>query len=169
MRPGWDETFMASAFLSSFRSHDEESKVGAIIVNSEKKEIARGYNGFCSEISDNDLDRTRPGKYKYMVHAETNAVSNLTLKPEKAKIYVTRMPCLNCAKLLWQNNIRDWYVPKSCINVEELAKIKNYSDEENELLQILLMNGLKITYIDFGIDDLMDLVKNNKKFFSYLN
>ena len=169
MKLSWDESFMASAFLSSFRSHDKESKVGAVIVNSEKKEIARGYNGFCSGISDIDLDRTRPGKYKHMVHAETNAVSNLTLKPEKAKIYVTRMPCLNCAKLLWQNNIREWYVPKDCIDIKELAKVKNYNDEENQLLQILLRNGLKIIYVDFGIEDLMDLVEDNKQFFSYLN
>ena len=37
MRPNWDEYFMASAFLASFRSHDEQSKVGAVLVNSENK------------------------------------------------------------------------------------------------------------------------------------
>ena len=79
------------------------------------------------------------------------------------------MPCLNCAKLLWQNNIREWYVPKDCIDIKELAKVKNYNDEENQLLEILLRNGLKIIYVDFGIEDLTDLVTDNKKFFSYLN
>ena len=171
MRPDWDQYFMASAFLTSFRSHDAESKVGAILVNSEKKEISRGFNGFPSGISENGLDSTRPGKYKFMVHAEANAVSNMVIKPEKAKLYVTRMPCLICSKLLWQNNIREWYVPKSCINLNnsfEKQTIKNYSEDEEKLLSLLLANGLKIQYIDFGIKDLISLVQNNEEYFSYL-
>jgi deoxycytidylate deaminase len=146
---------MASAFLTSFRSHDAESKVGAILVNSEKKEIARGFNGFPSGISENGLDTTRPAKYKFIVHAEANAVSNMVIKPEKAKLY----------------NIREWYVPKSCINLNnsfEKQTIKNYSEDEEKLLSLLLTNGLKIQYIDFGIKDLISLVQNNEEYFSYL-
>ena len=100
MRPNWNEYFMASAFLASFRSHDDQSKVGAVLVNSERKEVSRGYNGFCSGIEENGLDTTRPGKYKYIVHAEANALSNLVIKIDKASLYCTRMPCLNCSKLL---------------------------------------------------------------------
>lgn len=169
MRPNWDEYFMASAFLASFRSHDDESKVGAVLVNSEKKEISRGYNGFCSGIEENGLDTTRPGKYKYIVHAEANALSNLVIKTDKASLYCTRMPCLNCSKLLWQNNVREWYVPTSCFNTDEVpTTVKNYSAEEEEILQLLLRSGLKIFYVDFNINKLTEIAQNNNKYFSYL-
>ena len=175
MRPNWDEYFMASAFLASFRSHDEQSKVGAVLVNSEKKEISRGYNGFCSGIDENDLDTMRPGKYKYMVHAEANALSNLVIKPDKASLYCTRMPCLNCSKMLWQNNVREWYVPRDCVitnkvptPLQSTKTVKNYSQEEEEILLLLLRNGLKISYVDFTINKLIQLVSKNNKYFSYL-
>ena len=169
MRPNWDEYFMASAFLASFRSHDTQSKVGAILVNSQRKEISRGYNGFCSGIEENGLDTTRPGKYKYVVHAEENALSNLVIKPDSASLYCTRMPCLNCSKLLWQNNIKEWYIPKDCISFETApVVVKNYSSEEEEILQLLLRSGLKISYVDFNMDKFVQFAQDNKKYFSYL-
>ena len=169
MRPTWDEYFMASAFLASFRSHDTQSKVGAILVDSEKKEISRGYNGFCSGIEENGLDTTRPGKYKYVVHAEANALSNLVIKPSSASLYCTRMPCLNCSKLLWQNNIREWYIPKDCMSFENVPpSVKNYSEEEEQVLQLLLRSGLKISYVDFEMDKFVQFAQGNKKYFSYL-
>jgi|TARA_R110002074_G_scaffold245206_2_gene417115 deoxycytidylate deaminase len=169
MRPNWHEYFMASAFLASFRSHDDQSKVGAVLVNSERKEISRGYNGFCSGIEENGLDTTRPGKYKYIVHAEANALSNLVIKIDKASLYCTRMPCLNCSKLLWQNNVREWYVPTGCVNTDEVPiRVKNYSEEEEQILQLLLRSGLKISYVDFDMNKLTEIIQNNNKYFSYL-
>jgi dCMP deaminase len=169
MRPDWDAFHMASAFLTSFRSPDSESKVGAVIVNSKNREIGRGYNGFPSQVDEKGLDTYRPGKYIYMCHAEENGVSNLTIKPDKASIYVTRMPCGNCSKLLWQNNIREWFVPLNCVDFADNGVIKNYSKEENKLLNLLLKSGLVIKYVDFGIDNLKDLVSENQSYFSYLD
>ena len=159
---------MASAFLAAVRSHDDQSKVGAILVNSDKKEISRGYNGFCSGIPHEGLDTIRPEKYKWMVHAEANAISNLVIKPEQAYLYCTRMPCLNCAKLLWQNNIKDWFIPKNCIDFSDIkVKVKNYTNEEEKVLQLLLKNGLNISYVDFDIEDFIDLLKSKQQYFSY--
>lgn len=42
----WDDYFMAVAFLSALRSKDPSTQVGACIVNSEKKIVGIGYNGF---------------------------------------------------------------------------------------------------------------------------
>ena len=42
----WDEYFMGVAVLSSMRSKDPNTQVGACIVNSEKKIVGVGYNGF---------------------------------------------------------------------------------------------------------------------------
>ena len=42
----WDEYFMAIAFLSSMRSKDPSTQVGACIVNEDKRIVGIGYNGF---------------------------------------------------------------------------------------------------------------------------
>ncbi|MFA6864945.1 MAG: cytidine deaminase, partial [Sphaerochaetaceae bacterium] len=41
----WDEYFMGLAMLSSMRSKDPSTQVGACIVNKEKKIVGIGYNG----------------------------------------------------------------------------------------------------------------------------
>lgn len=48
----WDEYFMGIALLSSMRSKDPSTQVGACIVNKDKKIMSMGYNGmprFCSD------------------------------------------------------------------------------------------------------------------------
>lgn len=42
----WDEYFMSIAFLSSMRSKDPSTQVGACIVNEDKRIVGIGYNGF---------------------------------------------------------------------------------------------------------------------------
>lgn len=41
----WDDYFMAVAFLSSMRSKDPSTQVGACIVNSDQRIVGIGYNG----------------------------------------------------------------------------------------------------------------------------
>ena len=50
----WDELFMGSASFISQRSKDPNTKVGAVIVNNDKKIIASGYNGMPPGINDDD-------------------------------------------------------------------------------------------------------------------
>jgi len=170
MRPSKDRDFMASAFHYAFRSHDLQSKVGAVIVNRDKREVGRGRNGFPSDINNNKLPTTRPEKYPFMVHAEINALANMIIKPEKASIYVTRMPCCNCAKALWQNNIREWNVPTQCMDFSsEKPSIKFYSEDDNALLDLLISNGLIVNFHDFNMDDLSEVVEANKQYFNYLD
>ena len=53
MRPlDWDEYFMAMAHLAAFRSKDPNTKVGACIVNPQKRVVGLGYNGFPMGCSD---------------------------------------------------------------------------------------------------------------------
>ena len=169
MRPSKDQDFMASAFLSAFRSHDSQSKVGAILVNTEQREISRGRNGFPSDIKKEGLPTTRPTKYPFMVHAEINAIANMVIKPKIASLYVTRMPCENCAKALWQNNIREWNVPQSCVDFSSSKPIvKHYNKEQSQLLDLLIDNGLILNFHDFGIEDVINLADANREYFDYL-
>ena len=48
----WDEYFMSMAILSSKRSKDPNTKVGACIVSMDKKVLSVGYNGMPIGIDD---------------------------------------------------------------------------------------------------------------------
>lgn len=51
----WDDYFMSISFLSSLRSKDPSTQVGACIVNKEKKIVGIGYNGMPRGCSDDDF------------------------------------------------------------------------------------------------------------------
>ena len=51
----WDEYFMGIALLSSERSKDPSTQVGACIADSEHKVVSVGYNGMPIGIEDNAL------------------------------------------------------------------------------------------------------------------
>ncbi len=57
----WDDYFMSVAFLSAMRSKDPSTQVGACIVNSNKRIVGIGYNGFPKGCSDDDLPWAREG------------------------------------------------------------------------------------------------------------
>ncbi len=110
----WEEYFMAIAQLSARRSKDPSTQVGACIVNKNKRIIGIGYNGFPTGCSDDKLPWSREGdfldtKYPYVCHAEMNAITNASNKPdlEGATLYVSLFPCNECAKLMVQVGIRE--------------------------------------------------------------
>lgn len=108
----WDEYFMGVADLSTKRSKDDTSQVGACIVNPRNRIVGIGYNGFPIGCSDDELPWERDGgfletKYAYVVHAEANAILNTNSDLENSRIYVTLFPCNECAKLIIQSGIKE--------------------------------------------------------------
>jgi len=108
----WDEYFMGVAKLSSLRSKDPATQVGACIVNCDKRIIGIGYNGFPYNCSDDEYPWEKEGnfcktKYPYVVHAEANAILNSTQSLKGATLYVTLFPCNECAKLIIQSQIKE--------------------------------------------------------------
>ena len=66
-----DEYFMGVAFLSSMRSKDPSTQVGACIVDRENKIISKGYNGMPRCCDDDEYPWDREGepldsKYVYV-------------------------------------------------------------------------------------------------------
>lgn len=109
----WDEYFMGIALLSAMRSKDENTQVGACIVNDENKILSLGYNGMPIGCSDSEMPWKRQGapidtKYMYVCHAEFNAILNSPAPSLKgARIYVTLFPCNECAKAIIQSGIKE--------------------------------------------------------------
>ena len=136
----WDEYFMGVAMLSAKRSKDPNTQVGCAIVNSDKKIIGIGYNGFPKSISDDELPWEREGsylhtKYPYVVHAEANAILNSTRSLEGSTLYVTLFPCNECAKLLVQSGIKE---------VVYLQDLHHDSEETEASRRILKLAGIKL-------------------------
>jgi len=106
-RPSWDDFWMAHAALLSTRSHDPDTKHGAVIVDDRHRAIGMGYNGFCRGGPNDTRMVSRPEKYGEIVHAETNAITNCRVPwlMRGATIYVTGCPCRRCMQLIIQNEI----------------------------------------------------------------
>ena len=108
----WDEYFMGVAILSSKRSKDPSTQVGACIVNPDKKIVGIGYNGFPHGIDDDVFPWGKEGsyvdtKYPYVVHAEPNAILNSTQNLRDCTIYVSLFPCHECSKAIIQSGIKE--------------------------------------------------------------
>lgn len=109
----WDEYFMGVAILSSKRSKDPNTQVGACIVNTEQRIVGVGYNGFPRGCSDDSLPWGRDGslletKYPFVCHAELNAILNSNTRDlSGCRLYVGLFPCNECAKAIIQSGINE--------------------------------------------------------------
>ena len=137
----WDETYISIADTFAGLSSAKRAKVGAVIVRAYGKSIIGvGYNGMPSgwtnECEDyytmirEDGERIIESKTKpEVLHAEANAIMKVAQSTEStfgATIYCTMLPCLDCAKLIYQAGIkrvvyRDSY-PKGTAGLEFLQK-----------------------------------------------
>lgn len=109
----WDEYFMGVAQLSSMRSKDPNTQVGACIVSNDNKILSMGYNGFPVGCSDEEFPWDRDGeddldtKYPFVTHSELNAILNYRGGSlEGTKLYVSLFPCNECAKAIIQAGIK---------------------------------------------------------------
>ncbi len=134
----WDEYFMNLAKLSSMRSKDPNTQVGACIVDNDNRIISIGYNGAPIGFDDNIFPWSREGKpletkYLYVCHAELNAILNYKGSRdnlEGTKIYVTLFPCNECAKLIIQSGIKDVvYESDKYATTDETKASKRMFDE----------------------------------------
>ena len=110
----WDMYFMSIAQLSALRSKDPNTRVGACVVDSHRRIVSIGYNGFPAGCADDALPWAREAattldtKYLYVVHAEANALLNGGgTSMRGCSLYVALFPCCECAKLAIQAGIRE--------------------------------------------------------------
>ena len=155
----WDEYFMGIAMLSSYRSKDPNTRVGACIVNSNNRIMSMGYNGFPMGCSDDEFPWDRTGdeyntKYAYVCHAELNAILNARgANLEGCRIYVALFPCNECAKAIIQCGVK-----------EVLYLSDKYDGTPGNLASKRMFDaaGVKYTQIEMNRDEiLIDFRKEN--------
>ncbi len=137
----WDTYFMGIALLSSKRSKDPNTAVGACIVSNDNKILSLGYNGMPVGCSDDEFPWERDGdplntKYLYVCHAELNAILNYSgTNMQGAKVYTTLFPCNECTKSLIQAGIR-----------EVIYMADKYKDSNSVIAAKRMMNTVGIVY-----------------------
>ena len=103
----WDFRFLDMAALIANWSKDPSTKVGAVIVDKNNRVISLGYNGLPSSVPDDpEILNNRFEKYKYIIHAETNAILTANSSVKDCSVYTFPfLPCTNCASMVIQAGI----------------------------------------------------------------
>lgn len=107
----WDNHFIDIAKLCSNMSKDPSTKVGsAIKCNKDKSIVSTGYNGLPKWMPDiESVLHNREHKYKYIIHAEENAINfanKRNVELSDCTIYTTMLPCERCYNLIKNNGIK---------------------------------------------------------------
>jgi dCMP deaminase len=147
----WDEYFMGIALLSCERSKDPNTKVGACIVDENKKVVSIGYNGMPSGCDESQLSWNKgeglDSKYLYVCHAEFNAILNTRNGSalRGCTLYVTLFPCNECTKAIIQTGIKEVvYISNKYENTTGVQASK----------RMLLLAGVKIRHYEGRIPEI---------------
>ena len=136
------------------RSEDPHTQVACIITDSNGYLVSTGVNSM--PYRSIGLPWNREGnyletKYPYVVHAEMNAIINLSENyycfPEKA--FITLFPCVNCLKLLLQAGVTEIIYTK-----------KSYPDKDFIKAAEILVENTGIICREVTDDD---LIRSNYK------
>ena len=114
----WDNRYLSLAKEVASWSKDPSTQVGAVTVGAKKEVLSQGFNGFPRGIKDtNERYNHRETKYKFVVHAEMNAIYNATYSGtslDGATLYIYGLPiCSECAKGIIQVGIKKVVIEKS--------------------------------------------------------
>ena len=148
---------MSIAVIASLRSKDPNTKVGAVLVDSDHHIVGTGYNSFPRGLDDSQFPLTRDGewlstKYPYIVHAEINCILNSIVSSlQNTILYCTLFPCNECAKAIIQKGIK------------EIVYLNDkHSSKDIYIASKKLMDVSNIKYrqlFNFHIHSIIDLVK----------
>lgn len=145
------EVFLAMAYVLSKLSKDAQTNCGCIITDSRHRIIGGGFNSFPMGCPDHAIPNTRPYKYPFVIHAESNALAFCSVRPENATAYITVSPCLECIKRMWHEGIT---------KVVYCDTEYTYSCPEDKQAKEILLNICPIEFeaITPNMDFLVDLV-----------
>ena len=140
----WHDRLIGIADFIASWSKDPAKKVGAVIVDSKRRILSTGYNGFPRGVPDfEELYRDKPMKYPRVVHAELNAILNAKTDLEGSTLYVTHAPCCECAKAIIQSGITAVYV-KNADSTSE--KWKRSVEVANEMFAYAKIDVYSLVY-----------------------
>ena len=111
----WDNWLLGLCKYISMASKDPSTKVGAVIIDADRRVVSVGYNGLPRGVEDSDERlNNRDIKYKIIIHAERNAILFAQKSLKDCTLYVfPMMPCASCASMVIQSGIKRVVAPVS--------------------------------------------------------
>jgi dCMP deaminase len=123
----WDKRFLGMAQWVSTWSKDPSTKVGAVITDGNKKVISLGYNGLPQWVEDSpEILNNREEKYKYIIHAEVNAI----LQADRGEYFSGTiytypfLTCPQCSAMIIQAGIMR-VVSYKCVDERWIPRIED--------------------------------------------
>lgn len=125
-RPTWDTYFMKIATIAATRGTCKRAKVGAIVVNSKNQIVATGYNGAPKGLPHCEKSGCimQDSHCVRCLHAEMNALLQVSDKADNGTIYCTHMPCPICLKIAIQQGVKRVVYLSSYNDAEVVAFMK---------------------------------------------
>lgn len=143
------EKYMAVAQAISALSKDQSTQVGALVVGKGGEFVASGWNGAprgCSADDGSDSrGLTRPEKYFWFSHAESNAVINAARVGTPllgSSIVVTHFPCMDCARAIVQAGI-----VKVITKSPEPGFLERWSEHMSRSMRLFDECGVEVEYV----------------------
>ena len=142
----WHHRYLQIARDVASWSKDPSRQIGAVIVGDMGQIISQGYNGFPRGINDfKERYEDRETKYKYVVHAEANAIYNAIhngASPRGSTIYVTGLPvCHECAKSIIQVGIKE-------VIMDTHPDKTTWKESGQMAIEMMLEAGVAIRFIE---------------------
>lgn len=137
------QTLLEQAVNISRRSNDPSTKVGCVFFKNGEI-ISQGYNAFPRGVNSTNNRWQRPAKYKWVEHAERNAIYKAarTGVPLNGSVAAcTLFPCADCARAMIQVGVKKLIVKKPNMNNARWGE--NFSIAEKMFSE----SGVKIVYL----------------------
>ncbi|MBW2736841.1 MAG: dCMP deaminase family protein [Deltaproteobacteria bacterium] len=144
-RPSWDDNFLAISHVVAKRSKDTSTQLGAVIVGPDHEIRSTGYNCFPRGIDDDVEARyERPEKYKWIEHAERNAIYNAARMGTPLKgctVFVPWIPCTDCARAIIQVGMVE-------VVVEDIQVPDRWREDFHRSLTMLEEAGVCVRHVN---------------------
>lgn len=127
-----DNMYMQVAYQTSKASRAQRTKVGAVLVK-DGVIVSTGYNG-TPRSTDNNCEYEENSQLKTLdcvIHAELNCILNMVISGNGAPlinstIYVMLSPCIKCAAIIKQVNIKRVCYEQEYRDIEGIEYLKKY-------------------------------------------
>ena len=134
-------------------SKDQSTQLGSVILGPDHEIRSTGYNSFPRGCNDNiEWRQGRPQKYRYMAHAEENAITNAAGTGTALKgcsIYCQWPPCDRCARMIIGSRIAKVYC-------RDLIVPERRTDEVIAACEMLLESDVHMMFAELILTELYE-------------
>ena len=139
----WDEYFMKIAETVATKSKDPSSKMGCVIVDTNKRVVSLGYNGMLQGADESKMTlKERPMKYYFAIHSEMNALIFAKRDLTGCTLYNKVANCENCLKYCLQAGVKRFVYEELRVHSHSTDKTHSMTNIETDEAIIRLLASM---------------------------